>query len=276
MNEWTNEYLRQKLGDQEITVATTPNGLADAVTRDPVSEQEYFATPYEKKMPFNKFLDIMLGAQNEYPHYASLQNSSLTTEYKVLMDDVDPDIPWFTEALGRKPDAINFWFGDSRSKTCLHKDPYENCYAVVRGTKKFVLLPPIEYYCVHESSFPCATYVMCDNGKLQLKALNPTMKTPCTPVDPTNPDLERYPRFRYAKPITVTVREGEMLYLPAFWMHQVSQNGPEGVIAVNYWYDLDYQSILYPTVNHLRRLVAGVLDDHEDLACSDSETEEDI
>lgn len=55
---------------------------------------------------------------------------------------------------------------------------------------------------------------MCDNGKLQLKALNPTMKTPCTPVDPTNPDLERYPRFRYAKPITVTVREGEMLYLP--------------------------------------------------------------
>jgi hypothetical protein len=73
--------------------------------------------------------------------------------------------------LGREPDAINFWFGDSRSKTCLHKgkingpnsdsqcwppflrstftDPYENCYAVVRGTKTFVLLPPIEYYCVH-------------------------------------------------------------------------------------------------------------------------------
>lgn len=113
-------------------------------------------------------------------------------------------------------------------------DPYENCYAVVRGTKTFVLLPPIEYYCVHgktyhncygrehiylirsgvESSFPCATYVMDNNGKLQLEPLSPTMKTPCTPVDPANPDLERYPRFGYAKPITVTVREGEMLYLP--------------------------------------------------------------
>ncbi|GAB5587653.1 hypothetical protein Unana1_02553 [Umbelopsis nana] len=102
------------------------------------------------------------------------------------------------------------------------------------------------------------------------------MKTPCTPVDPANPDLERYPRFGYAKPITVTVREGEMLYLPAFWMHQVMQDGPEGVIAVNYWYDLDYQSILYPTVNHLRRLVAGILDDQEDLACSDSEAEDDM
>jgi hypothetical protein len=88
--------------------------LADAVTRDPVSEQEYFATPYEKKMPFNKFLDIMLGAQNEYPHYASLQNSSLTTEYKALMDDVDPDIPWFTEALGL-----------SRIQQCVQEAP--NC-----------------------------------------------------------------------------------------------------------------------------------------------------
>jgi putative lipase involved disintegration of autophagic bodies len=31
-------------------------------------------------------------------------------------------------------------------------DPYENCYAVVRGTKTFVLLPPIEYYCIHGKS----------------------------------------------------------------------------------------------------------------------------
>lgn len=57
----------------------------------------------------------------------------------------------------------------------------------------------------------------------------------------------------------------------AFWMHQVTQDGAEGVIAVNYWYDLDYQSILYPTVSHLRRLVANVLDDQEDLGESDDE-----
>lgn len=57
-------------------------------------------------------------------------------------------------------------------------------------------------------------------------------------------------------------------------MHQVNQDGPEGVIAVNYWYDLDYQSILYPTVNHLRRLVAGILDDNDDLAGCDSSDDE--
>jgi peptidyl-lysine (3S)-dioxygenase / protease len=68
-----------------------------------------------------------------------------------------------------------------------------------------------------ESSFPCATYVLDANGKLKLEPLSGTMKTPCSPVDPSNPDLERFPRFRYAKPITVTVREGEMLYLPGMW-----------------------------------------------------------
>lgn len=52
-------------------------------------------------MPFIKFLDIMLGEQSEYPHYASLQNSSLTTEYKALVNDVDSDIPWFSEAIGK-------------------------------------------------------------------------------------------------------------------------------------------------------------------------------
>jgi hypothetical protein len=75
--------------------------LADAVTVDPISGQEYFAMPYEKKMPFGKFLDIMLGEKTDYPHYASLQNSSLTTEYVALIEDVDTDIPWFSEAVGQ-------------------------------------------------------------------------------------------------------------------------------------------------------------------------------
>src|ERR1700760_2004076 len=99
---------------------------------------------------------------------------------------------------------------------------------------------------------------MNEDGQLQLSPLDPGMRTPSTMVDPCNPDLGRFPRFRYAKPIRLTVHEGEMLYLPgtlivvawkycslktepnaACWMHQVTQDGPQGVIAVNYWYDLD-------------------------------------
>jgi jumonji domain-containing protein 7 len=55
---------------------------------------------------------------------------------------------------------------------------------------------------------------MNENGELELSPLDPSMRTPFTTVDPCAPDLDRHPRFRYAKPITVTVSEGQMLYLP--------------------------------------------------------------
>ena len=39
-------------------------------------------------------------------------------------------------------------------------------------------------------------------------------------------------------PITVEVQEGETLYLPVGWFHEVHQS--DGTIAVNYWYDRSY------------------------------------
>lgn len=108
--------------------------------------------PHEQKMAFSEFLDIMEGRHrtDENTYYISLQNDSLHTEFGALLDDVEQaDVPWCSEALGKSPDAVNFWMGNHKSVTSLHKDPYENCYAVVRGEKTFVLLPPTEYYCLH-------------------------------------------------------------------------------------------------------------------------------
>jgi jumonji domain-containing protein 7 len=133
-----------------VTVATTPNGYADAVTYDPVTKKDYFVMPHEKHITFDSFLDLMEGKTvSENAHYISLQNGSLPVEYGAIEADVDMDIKWCSEALGKKPDAVNFWFGDKNSATSLHKDPYENCYAVVRGQKTFILFPPTEYYCMH-------------------------------------------------------------------------------------------------------------------------------
>ena len=106
--------------------------------------------PYEQKMTFNSFLDIIEGiTPSDNANYISLLNGSLSLEYSALEEDVDPGIAWCSEALGKQPDAVNFWFGDDKSITSLHKDPYENCYAVVRGQKTFILFPPAEHYCMH-------------------------------------------------------------------------------------------------------------------------------
>lgn len=33
------------------------------------------------------------------------------------MCDAASEIPWFSEALGKSPDAVNFWMGDERAVT---------------------------------------------------------------------------------------------------------------------------------------------------------------
>lgn len=44
------------------------------------------------------------------------------------------------------------------------------------------------------------------------------------------------------EPLIVDVNAGEMLFLPALWYHKVEQEcDQDGLcIAVNYWYDMDY------------------------------------
>ena len=74
--------------------------------------------------------------------YVQKQNSNLTDEFSALVrgedetdvkvdsedprngpqgDSEDPRVPrhvdWFSEALGKHPDAVNFWLGDARAVT---------------------------------------------------------------------------------------------------------------------------------------------------------------
>lgn len=66
---------------------------------------------------------------------------------------------------------------------------------------------------VIESVYQSAVYEPNKNtGKLEIKPLEST--TPWIPVNPLCPDFNRFPRFRNAQPIKITVNEGELLYLP--------------------------------------------------------------
>ncbi|CAO3652377.1 unnamed protein product [Cunninghamella echinulata] len=264
---WTDGYLCKKMHDSMITVAVTPNGYADAVTYDPIAKKDYFILPHEEQMSFKDFLNHLHDKNDKNAYYISLQNGSLPMEYGPLINDVDSEINWCSQALGKSPDAVNFWFGDEKSITSLHKDPYENLYAVVRGQKTFILYPPIEYMCLHESIYPSAIYKPSKNkGEFDIVPLGNDTKVPWVPVNPLDPSSkEKYPRFKYAQPITVVVEEGDMLYLPALWFHQVLQEGDRGVIAVNYWYDMEYQHSLYHNMGLYRRLVSEIIDQQPSL-----------
>jgi len=58
-------------------------------------------------------------------------------------------------------------------------------------------------------------------------------------LDPEDPAAAtKHPAFAWASPLRIEVHAGEVLYLPAMWLHRVSQTCIS--IAVNFWYDMRF------------------------------------
>lgn len=156
-----------------------------------------------------------------YRYFESLlicvqENDNLRDEYLPLYPDALKDIPFARIALGKEPDAINLWIGNSRSTTCLHKDNFENIFVQIVGRKHFVLLPPLLHACVNEDLILPATYVREGQSfKLQLDPDSPPV--PLATWDPDDPERNASPLSALARPLRVTLDPGDMLYLPAMW-----------------------------------------------------------
>ncbi|KAL1519998.1 hypothetical protein AB1Y20_023479 [Prymnesium parvum] len=245
---WTHAYLREALGEQLVHVALTPDGLADAASlhaRLPCGTQ-CFARPCEVTMPFSSLLAALESPSGggRPVHYASHQDSSLEAEFGALCADVEPSVRWADEAYGSRPAAANLWMGEDAARTSVHADLFDNLYVVVRGTKRFTLLPPQEGSLLGRRPYRSASWILASefpDGSDSECGFVLQPDTPAAYVPWTTLDLER--DGASLQPIRATVRAGEMLYLPALWWHAVSQEADKGegcdpsTIAVNYWYE---------------------------------------
>ena len=59
-------------------------------------------------------------------------------------------------------------------------------------------------------------------------------------IDPLKPDTTKYPNYKSANIYQVRINAGDILYLPSLWYHHVEQS--HKCIAVNFWFDMDYDS----------------------------------
>ncbi|XP_064093441.1 bifunctional peptidase and (3S)-lysyl hydroxylase Jmjd7-like isoform X3 [Macrobrachium nipponense] len=233
IKKWTIKYLREKIGEKHVSVAVTPNGYADA------PQGEYFVMPEERNMIFKDFLDIMENPDSQPGvFYIQKQNSNFTEEFPEILGDAATDVPWFSEALGKEPDAVNFWMGDHRAVTSMHKDHYENIYCVVSGYKDFILLPPSDTPWIPYKSYAAGVYKETNPGKFVIEEDAETGVVPWVCIDPLKPDLNAYPQYKHSSPVHCRVHAGDALYLPSLWYHHVRQS--HGCIAVNFWYDMEY------------------------------------
>lgn len=231
--------------------------------------------PYEQRMLFEEFVDFFFasrGSSLAVP-YLQHQNSNLTEEAALLVDDVDAELAWASKALGGPPDAVNLWIGDDRSETSFHKDHYENLYAVVAGEKEFTLLPPADVWRLYLTQYPRARFTPSGpEGVLQPVLERPQADVAWCPVEPypkgtaaAQAAKDRWPFFfdeSLPPPLVVRVAAGDVLYLPAMWHHYVRQTPTpsrtaDWVVAVNYWHDMRFD-VKYAYFGFVERLVGSL------------------
>lgn len=198
---------------------------ADAPTRDEESGEVLFVKPWEELQDFASFIDFVIeqersgNAGHEEVRYAQTQNDNLRNEYSTLFSHVEKDVPWARIALHNEPEAINLWIGNSRSVTAMHKDNYENIYVQVLGEKHFVLLPPVAYPMVEERELGSASYVRRDGG-LDIVREDGSVPFPTWDPDAGTAGDSEGEGNKYAEmmePVRITLRKGDMLYIPALW-----------------------------------------------------------
>ncbi|EAW92520.1 phospholipase A2, group IVB (cytosolic), isoform CRA_a [Homo sapiens] len=74
--------------------------------------------PAERRLPLSFVLDVLEGrAQHPGVLYVQKQCSNLPSELPQLLPDLESHVPWASEALGKMPDAVNFWLGEAAAVT---------------------------------------------------------------------------------------------------------------------------------------------------------------
>ncbi|KAL0371976.1 UNVERIFIED_CONTAM: Bifunctional peptidase and (3S)-lysyl hydroxylase JMJD7 [Sesamum calycinum] len=241
-------YLRTTLSTTSVSLHLTPTGKADSLAPHPTSPSALcFASAHQ-------------------------QNDCFRSEYGALAGDCEEHIPWASEALGCSPEAVNLWVGNHLSETSFHKDHYENLYVVITGEKRFLLLPPTDVHRMYIREYPAAQYCYHqDSGECTLELEDPIACVPWCSVDPyplpeeKQREVEKFPLyFNGPKPFEVTVKAGEMLYLPSMWFHHVRQSPDETglTIAINYWYDMQFD-IKYAYFKFLQSISHSLSNDLE-------------
>ncbi|KAK7471742.1 hypothetical protein BaRGS_00035624 [Batillaria attramentaria] len=166
-------------------------------------------------------------------------STSVSDYFPELKDDIE-EMPFFKNTLQLEEQCI--WLSDGNTLGKTHFDPFDNFLCQVSGEKEVILFEPhsnerlYEAFILEADMYYNPTTKQFHRPAEFLKKVSLYM----SPVDIQQPNLERFKKFGEARPMSCTIRQGEVLFMPAFWWHEV-QSRPSPTehrnLAVNFWYD---------------------------------------
>ena len=166
-----------------------------------------------RQMRLSAALDLMISALGQ-AGAPSLYAGSLPVQEYLPGFAAENPMPLLPPSIGPR-----IWLGHA-SNVSAHYDTVDNLACVVAGRRRFTLYAPelIE--------------------SLYVGPIDNTMAGQPVSLAASSPDDTKYPRFAEIRDqaIVAELNEGDALYLPKLWWHQVEALSPFNGL-VNYWWD---------------------------------------
>lgn len=223
--EWTPEYISGRLAGRSIPISVADT---DGAFR------------YDPDSPSRLRFEDIPGADLAREFRAGnrklcLQQAPIESQVPELLDEltVPPYVP-----TGKIND-INLWMASAASRTPLHYDDMHNVFAQVEGHKRFLLFNPAQFDALYPGP------------------LNTRMES-LSRCDLSRPDFRRFPKLAEVEYWEAVVGPGDLLFMPAYWWHQVSSLDMS--VSVNYWWRPDIRDVLCPAF--IRQLYLNINLEH--------------
>lgn len=190
-SNWTPENFQQMFGNLEVPLRQSDNEL-----------DVFFGKENQQRfLSFAQYIDLILhwnNPQKRPPYFGNIflndpEIKSLTEP--ILQDFAFPN--YFSDAVRND---LHLWIGAAEQKSTIHNDNYQNLNAQIYGKKAFLLFSPEQ----HPLLYPV---------KIDAELWS-------SPIDPQNPDLNKYPLYDRTLGIEAILEPGEILFIPIFWWHQ--------------------------------------------------------
>jgi [protein]-arginine 3-hydroxylase / protease len=223
LSSWSFDYLNTVVGEKEVDIHISNNKIFNV---DP----DAGFTIRSKKMKFSDFMEWIVQKKITEEYYY-LQQKPITIFFPELAQDIE--IPDYIDP--KLFMITNLWVGIGGNISPLHHDMSENLLSQVRGRKRILLFEPNQTSLLYP--FPAHSKI-------------PYMSQ----INIEQPDIDKFPKFQKAKYMECLIEPGDMLFIPAFWWHQV-YSLDELNISVNFWWKTNFKQFF---TKPGRRLVAQI------------------
>jgi lysine-specific demethylase 8 len=234
---WSPAYLADRIGNAAIRFKVSTTGAHPDLHQATLDKM--FATEAGTMRDYLAQLDasgrrLFTGDEK----FVLRRRDGVTTidpDLAPLLDDVS--VPrWAADRLY----TVWSWFSGAGVRTWLHYDnnACHNLNAQITGAKTCVLIDPSQLDKV--ALFP-------------IGGANPALN--CSQIDVTAPDLARFPAFAEVEAIGGRLEAGELLYIPAWWLHAFEHVGGFNS-NINFWW-LPEQPVDNAVARHQAAIIAA-------------------